>query len=135
MSLNRATAPMAKSVDATHSKCVVLRREGSIPSWGTNPIWFFLYNSREVDFSFLRLPYSAPLAQWLEQGSFKPWVVGSSPTGGTTAVGGTAGNRECNPVARRIGRAIKSVRVECALNTIIPLEKAIAPQQWQVANG
>ena len=25
----------------------------------------------------------APLAQRLEQGSFKPWVVGSNPTGGT----------------------------------------------------
>lgn len=35
---------------------------GSTPSWART-IWFFLYNSREVDFSVLRLPYSAPLAQ------------------------------------------------------------------------
>lgn len=43
---------------------------------------------------------------------------GSDSHGGTTAVGVTAGNRECNPVARHIGRAIKSVRVERTLNTI-----------------
>ena len=68
-------------------------------------------------------PPKAPLAQWSEQRPFKSWVVGSNPTGGTAAVGGTAGNREWNPVTRHIGRVIKSVRVDRALNTIGRTEK------------
>lgn len=84
-----------------------------------------------MDFSFLRLPYSAPLAQWLEQGSFKPWVVGSSPTGGTSAVAGTAGRLVRVQLA--VGTSVLVVerisqngRVERTLNTIVPVAEVVA---------
>ena len=67
----------------------------------------------------------APLAQRSEQRSFKPWVVGSNPTGAPLRSDGSAGNRVGFPMRRtgcRLGEHInQNIRVERAINTIIPV--------------
>ena len=41
----------------------------------------------EVNAHFLPIPKAGPVAQWLEQGTHNPLVVGSNPSGPTTFKG------------------------------------------------
>lgn len=73
----------------------------------------------------------APLAQRLEQRPFKSWVVGSNPTGGTSAVAGGCGKVGESPTGcQNFVLVVKYIsqngRVERTLNTIVPVAEVVA---------
>lgn len=49
---------------------------------------------QRVCYDWVKFSERAPVAQWAEQRTFNPWVVGSSPTGGTAEANGQKRYRE-----------------------------------------